>query len=364
MAYQMSEGLAQNSADFIKKLRDFVITTTGWTSVQDTVLTTGASASYFAASSTGESGQDSNVIRFIRQNANGVTGLGYLSWAAGSGKVLAGSTATTAASGTYVTTDDNSPFWYWMFGSLDRIIVITQTGSRLGLSDAMYVGSYTRARSTQVATCTNAPAAGTSVTFSTTNTAFFTVGKRYTIADANNFESPKVTAISAGVSVTLDILNNSYAIGARLGEDPRPLLVTTQGSGLGLALGNWCVAPPMRASLAIAANTAALVQGEFVVRTVDQLLIERVGVPDGGPDGGGGLTANGLIDMWPLFLADESMFSGGNLGTLTECFVVPRVGVATDDTLTVGSSVYQVVQTAEANTATGPTAIALAVRKT
>lgn len=362
MAYYTTQGVAQNTADFCKKLYTALVTGGGWTVVQDASFSTGGAVStntYLVLSSAGESGNDNNVIMLQRSNSNFLNTLGCLSYTSGgppgTRKGMAGSLSTTFGTGTGVTADDGGAFYYWIFSSLDRVVIFTSTPSRLGVLDAAYLGSYTRARSTQVATCSNAPAAGTSVLFNTANTAYFTVGKRYTICDASNFESPKVTAINAGVSVTLDVLNNSYVSGARLGEDPRPMIVTVGSSTMGWGSANWMVAPPMRQSASPTGTTTGIAAAEFFVDTITPAFLERTGDfagTDGGPDGGGGLTASGLVNLWPLFVYDASLLVGGYLGTLTEVFLVPRAAAVTDDTITVGGSTYHFINTAAGNTAT------------
>ena len=363
MAYQYTTGIAQNTADFCKKLYTFAVTTTGWTTIQDSSFSTGGANSvntYLTISSTGESGNDSNVIQFQRGNANFLNTLGMLSYTTGgppgTRRAMAGSLSTTFGTGTGVTADDEGAFYYWLFGSLDRFIIFTATPSRIGVMDAAYVGSYTRTRSTNVATCSNTPAAGTSVLFNTANTAFFTVGKRYTIADASNFESPKVTAINAGVSVTLDVLNNSYVSGARLGEDPRPLLVTVGSSTMGWTSSNWLVAPPLRQTLASpTGSTTGTAAGEFVVDSISSTMLERsadYAGQDGGPDGGGG-SINGLTNMWPLYVYDGSTFGGGIMGTMTEVYLVSSNAGVTDDTFSASGNTYHYI-----NTASGITAVA------
>lgn len=353
MAYQFATGIARNTDDFLVKLRDFVVTTCGWTSLQDTV-TTGVNGQYFAVRSIGEAGTERCVLRFFRTTANTISLLGYLNWAAGVGTAAIGSTSGTAGTGTFILTDDDDEFQYWMFGSLDRIIIFTKTTARAAMS-SVYGGLYTRARSATVSTTTNAPTAGTSVVITMASTAAFTVNRYYTIADDSGFEWFQVTAINPGVSITAARLEGSYAIGARVGEDPRPCLITADTQVLGIFNANhYLQAPPWR--------RAPMNQGFVRVAPVDSGY-EQVGL-----DAAIGAKAV----LFPLVIYDESALAGAYVGQLVEAFTVAQDGVANDDTITVGGATYHVIVTAGPFTppstlatawATVATRIALAIRR-
>jgi len=352
MAYQYQTGIAKNSKDLMVKLRDFIITTTGWTSVQDTV-TDGSAGQYIAASSTGESGNDKNVIRCLVQSTF-LSMHGWLSWSAGTGKSLAGLTASG------MNMDANNYVKYWFFGSLDRVVVFVSAPSQLFIQGG-YLGSYTRLRSANRAVTANAESAGTSVVVEVNNTTYFTVGQRYVIADDNGYEYPKVTAISAGVSVTMDVLQNSYAAGAWVGEDPRPLIAsigTTAPIFNADTNGIQPVAAPGTGGIPVTAGGGQSGAGGFAIRGVDTNLIERVGVE-------GMLDVAAPIDMFPMYYACEYPLSAGVLGTLTEVYQIPRVGLATDDTITVGGSTYHVIETTPASvgSTTSLGSVAYAVRR-
>lgn len=347
MAYSFSEGVALNTGDLLVKLRNYVQNTVGWTIVQDTV-TTGANGQYFTVSSVGEGGQEKIVLRFHRQAVNVITVYSYLSWAAGVGQKQAGSTSATAGTGTYIQADDNGYIQYWFFGSLDRIVALTRAGMRAGLTDTMYAGLYQRQRAATFRTTGGALAAGNNVVIALADTSIFSVGKRYMIADDTNFENPVVTNIVNNVSITVDTLQFPYVTGARIGEDVRPTLVLTQTTGFGLGVGNhYLQAPPLRGGL--------LTQGGFVMRTVDQAMIERTS-----PDGEVGSL---LFNLWPIYVCDESHLGGAVLGQMIETFITAREGIATDDDVVIGGATYRVVTTAPPITATSTAAIAAAIRR-
>lgn len=340
MAHQFATGIATDSGDLLVKLRDFVVTTTGWTSLQDTV-TTGATSQYFSVRSLGESGNERTVLRFFRTTANTISVLGYLNWASGVGTQQIGSTSGTAGTGTFILTDDDDFVKYWFFGSLDRVVVITRTTVRAA-SSTVYAGLYTRARSSTVVTCTNTPAAGTNVVINVASTAWATVGNYYTIVDDNNFEWFKVTALSTNVSVTAEKLFSSYASGSRLGEDPRPCVVLAETQNLGLYNANHYMQAP-------AWRRVPMTQG--FVRTVPLAEggYERLMLDAG---------VNNKALLWPIGVYDEAILSSGYCGQLVESFVVAQEGVATDDTITVGGSTYRVFITAAPYTPSTSPAVA------
>jgi hypothetical protein len=355
MAHVYQQGLAKNTADLLIKLRDFMSTTAGWTLVQDTV-TTGATGQYFVVSSTGESGNEKIVLRFHRQAANAINVYSYLSWSAGNGRVLAGSTSITSGTGTYLQTDDNQVFPYWWFASKDRVVGLTRAGHRAGVSDTFYAGIYSRAKAAAFATTVNAEAAGANVVVEVNTTAPFQVGSRYVIADDNGFEYPKVTAIAAGVSITVDLLQNSYLAGARIGEDVRPTIVLASTTGLGVGSGShWHQAPPDRGGLAVALGASQILAGAIVVRGSDVSLIEQTS-PEGLPD------VAKRYWLWPFHVADSTQ-QGGYLGQLAEVFQTSRA-LSDDSTITLADGrVYHFLSTASPVTGSGSTALGLAVRR-
>jgi len=328
MAYQVSTGVAADLGDLLVKLRDFVVTTTGWTSLQDTV-TTGANGQYFSVRSLGESGNERIVLRFFRTTADVITALGYLNWASGSGTQQIGSTSGTEGTGTFIRGDDDDFIKYWFFGSLDRIIVVTR-GSRSVLLGTLYAGLYTRARASATRACTNSPAAGTSVVINIADTSPFTVNRFYSIQDDNSFEWFKVTAINTNVSITAEKLFNTYSSTAnpRIGEDPRATIITPGTGNFGLFNVNHYLQVP-------AWRRVPMTQGLVIVTPVE-VMYERIGL-----DAGVGDKSN----LWPLIIADIGHLSSGYVGQFLECFYLSQEGVGTDDTITIGSAVYRVIVT-------------------
>jgi uncharacterized glyoxalase superfamily protein PhnB len=339
MAYTYATGIATDTSDLLVKLRDFVVTTTGWTSIQDTV-TTGASGQYFAVRSTGESGNERIVLRFFRTTANVISVLGYLNWASGSGTNQIGSTSGTSGTGTFIQADDNNAIKYWFFGSLDRIIVVTRSrAATTGI--AVYAGLYTRARSSAKAVVSNSPAAGTNVVINVADTSWATVGRFYIIADDNGYEWFKVTAITANASVTAERLLRSYSSSATcwVGEDPRPLAITVGNVNMGVGSGNNFILTPVF-------GRTNPTQGQTMLRMPVNPLTEALFLDAGQGD---------IATLWPLLLFDESGLGSSFTGRLVEVYGVSPFGVANEDTITVGTATYRVMEPS-------PSVVSLAVR--
>lgn len=363
MAYHATTGIALNTADFLVKLKTYLEGTAGWTTVDDRV-TTGATTQDTVISSVGESGNENIILHIRRNNANGITVTSVLSWNAGThvAQKEVGSTSATAGTGTYIPTDDNNYFQYWIFTSLDRIIVVTRVGYMAGFSAMLYAGIYNRQRAATFRTTTGAITAGTAVVVAFADTTIFAVGRRYALADTTNYEFPKVTAINPGVSVTLDIVQNSYVTGARLGEDVRPTIISPSPTAAGVNLLGSGQATWWGQALPFDGGLGLMTTGGVILRRMDPTMVERTTTEfgDGGPDGGGSGSAN----LWPFFVSSEADFDGALLGTLMETFQVSRRAALTGDTITIGGSTYTVINGAAMVTATGDTAFAVAVRTT
>jgi len=67
MAYHSTSGTATNTADLLTKLKDFLVTTCGWTLHDDGSAT---AEPYYVLKSVGESGNEDIYIQFINDTAS------------------------------------------------------------------------------------------------------------------------------------------------------------------------------------------------------------------------------------------------------------------------------------------------------
>ncbi len=79
MAYHSTSGTATNTADLLVKLKDFLVTTCGWTLHDDG---SAQAEPYYVLKSVGESGNEDIYIQIINDTANSdcISVKGYLYW--------------------------------------------------------------------------------------------------------------------------------------------------------------------------------------------------------------------------------------------------------------------------------------------
>ena len=221
MAYHSTSGTAANTADFLIKLKDFLVTTCGWTLHDDQM---GQAQPYFVTKSSGESGNEDIYMQFCNDtNVDIIAVKGCLYW-----------NATTHAAvkdafypaGTCITTKDSGAFLYWFYGDMDHVFVVTKIV-------ATYYGHYSgiikRFWSDKIAITQGGANAGSNVVVQVDDASFVTVNKRYIIKDNANIERVLVTAKDTSATpntVTIAVLANPYTVGAKMGEDPQPVIVS------------------------------------------------------------------------------------------------------------------------------------------
>lgn len=99
-------------------------------------------------------------------------------------------------------------------------IWVNWTGSALALSATAY---------NSVAATNNPAAAATPVAINTTSTSMFAVGDVISVSGGGNSEEVVITAISAGVSITVDSLANSYTTPTLWSNQPLSATTTQDG---------------------------------------------------------------------------------------------------------------------------------------
>jgi hypothetical protein len=221
MAYHSTSGTATNTADFLTKLKDFLVTTCGWTLHDDG---SAQAEPYYVLKSVGESGNEDIYIQFINDTANAdcVSVKGYLYWNAAT---HVGVKVAFSSAATMISTKDATSFLYWLYADLDHLYVVTKIV-------ATYYGHYSgvikRLWSSQTAISQGAVTAGSNVVVQVDDASILTVNKRYIIKDNAAIERVLVTARDTGATpntVTVAALVSGYAAGAKIGEDPQPVII-------------------------------------------------------------------------------------------------------------------------------------------
>ncbi|MCE5313994.1 MAG: hypothetical protein ABFD49_06965 [Armatimonadota bacterium] len=219
MAYHSSYGTASNTLDLLAKLKTFLVDTCGWTLHDDGMSQT---LPYFVVYSAGESGKEDIYLQFIDDSSTGIISVrGALYWDATSHTAV--KPVYTTSSG--ITTADAASFNYWLFADLDRVFVMTRIG-------ALYYGHYSgilkRFWSDKIAVTQAAAGVGSSVTVAVNDASVLTSGKYYVIKDNANIARVQVTATdttSTPNTITIATLSTGYSAGAKIGEDPQPVII-------------------------------------------------------------------------------------------------------------------------------------------
>ena len=118
-----------------------------------------------------------------------------------------------------------SPFLYWLYADRDHFFAVTKHG-------ASYFGQYTgllrRLWSPLAAIMQGPVAPGAGVVIPVDNATILVAPEHYIIQDHQHIERVLVASLDAQSSpqtVTVESLLNGYESGARIGEDPQPLIV-------------------------------------------------------------------------------------------------------------------------------------------
>jgi hypothetical protein len=314
MAYQkVTAATATNTADFFTKLSTFVVTTCGWTLLEDG---SAAGTPYMVWSSVGETGNEKIYIKLTNGALTNSLSLNtYRYWAAGApgtGQNPSPASDNTAS----IMTSDSASFLYWLYGDLDRIAIVTKIGATYYMSS---FGILTSAWSRSFATTANSETAGSGVVIEVDSTAMFTVNKYYLIGNTNDatgiFERVQVTAIDPGVSITATIANNHPA-GAIIGEDPRPNYVQRYGAIAGISM----IGP----TGVVASPGSLMAYSDWAPATYS--------APD---------NRQGLYWLYPYLVYLSATDAYEYRGSLKEIYALAAGALSSEDTVTVGSTIYK-----------------------
>jgi hypothetical protein len=315
MAYHSTSGTANDTADFLARLKDFLVNTVGWTLHDDG---SAEPEPYYVLKSSGESGAEDIYLRFIDDaNADRIAVRGCLYW-----DPVAHAAVMEAYHGsyTYIRTVDASPFLYWLYADLDHVFVVTKvTTTYYG----HYSGLIKRFWSGAVAVTQAAAGPGSDVVVPVSDASIFTVGSHYLIKDDAGIERVQVTAVDTAATpntVTLANLVNGYAAGAKIGEDPQPVIVGRyQSPGSFYALNKfdgWSSASGQTGSCGAAhAN------------------FHTASNPD---------KRYGLVTMFPWLAAHTSAAYKELRGELIEVYAIGSGAADSEDVLDLGGTTYKV----------------------
>lgn len=224
MAYKSTSGVASNTADMLVKLKDFLTGDCGWTLHDDQMA---AAQAYFVAYSTGESGREDIYLQFINDNfVNKISVIGALYW---NNVTHTAVKPMSYPDSTAFATSDTAPFNYWIFASLDRVFIVTRFGTSYF---AHYSGAIKRFWSDEIAVTQAGVSAGNNVTVAVNDASVLSPGKSYMIKDNANIARVQVTGTDTASTpnmVTIASLATGYSTGAKIGEDPQPVIVGTGG---------------------------------------------------------------------------------------------------------------------------------------
>src|SRR5690606_3666664 len=130
MAYHSTSGTASNTADFLVRLKDFLVGTVGWTLRDDR---SGDAEPSYVLASPGESGAEDIFLRFANDTpADRIAVRAYLYWDAAT---HTGVKEAFHTSYTYIKTVDASAFLYWFYADMDHVFIVTKIA-------AVYYGHY------------------------------------------------------------------------------------------------------------------------------------------------------------------------------------------------------------------------------
>jgi hypothetical protein len=315
MAYHNTSGTAANTADLLVRLKDFLVGTVGWSLHDDRSVD--AEPSYVLAS-TGESGFEDIFIRFADDTAaDRIAVRAYLYWDA---VTHAGVKEAFHNSYSYIKTVDASAFLYWIYADKDHVFIVTKI---VATYYGQYSGLIKRFWSGAAAVTQAAAGPGADITVQVNDASLFTVGLSYIIIDDTGIERVQVTAIdtiSVPNTVTLANLVNAYAVGAKIGEDPQPVVVGHyQSPGSFYALNKfdgW-------ASAAGQAGSCGAAHGNF----------HTAANPD---------QRYGLVTMFPWLVAHTTAAYKELRGELIEVYAIGSGAADSEDVLTLSGISYKI----------------------
>jgi len=220
MPYHSTTAICPNKQNFLAALVDFLTNTVGWAIHDD--LSGDATPSYVLRSY-GESGAEDIYLRLVDDaSADRIFVEAWQYWDAAT---HTGVNRAWYTSATYIRIRDAAEFIYWFFADLNHVFIVTKIGSTYY---GHYHGLLRRFWSDAVALTQAAVTAGGNVIVPVNDATLFLIGEHYLIKDNAAIERVRITArdtTSSPNTVTIETLANGYSVGAKIGEDPQPVIV-------------------------------------------------------------------------------------------------------------------------------------------
>ncbi|MEE9367972.1 MAG: hypothetical protein V3V05_03805 [Pontiella sp.] len=219
MAYFSIQGTASGRLDLLNQIKDFLVTTVGWTLHDDQ---SADARPYYVFKSVGESGAEDIYLRFqIGTSSGRIEVAAFQYW---DNTAQTGVNSAFYSSYTYIRAADTADFIYWIYADLDHVFVVSKIVSTYY---GHYSGSIKRFWSSAIAITQSAIVSGSAVVAQVNDASIFSPDQHYLIKDDANIERIKISAIdtvSTPNTVTIEMLSNDYSAGAKIGEDPQPVI--------------------------------------------------------------------------------------------------------------------------------------------
>ena len=219
MPYHSATAICPNKEQFMADLLDFLTNTVGWT-LHDNMLEN-AEPSYVLRSC-GESGAEDIYLRFADDvNTSRIYVQAWQYWNA---ETHTGVNGAFITSGTYIRIRDAAEFIYWLYADLDHVFVVTKITTTYS---GHYSGLLRRFWSPEVAVTQEAVSAGANVVVPVNIANIFLEGVQYLIKDDASILRVRIVARdtqSTPNTITIEALANGFSAGAKIGEDPQPVV--------------------------------------------------------------------------------------------------------------------------------------------
>lgn len=299
-----------NTADLFAKLNTFLVSTVGWTLLDDQ---SGAGTPYRVYRTPGEDGYGYRYYRITLGSTTSLNIRAYRFWneSTQTGSYEIGNTSTG-----YGIIGSTSAFVAFAFADLDGLWVASKISNAyyirgLGLTNPLYGDDKT--------VTTNSASAGSNVVIPVADDSFFVEGEYYEIANTNSAtgaqERVQVTNVGSG-EITVATLANAHPSGALIAKQVMPIFLHTGSASTDSTYG-WRI------------NAGA------ATATSQSIFDSRPATSGLSPDGLGG-----KYQLWPGFVnytTDNMVY-----GATRDIFAVPTTDLSSEDIITVNGFDYMV----------------------
>ena len=297
----------------LAKLKTFLVSTCGWTLTEDGL---GQSQPYFVVYSSGESGREDIYLQFIDDaTTDRIAVRTGLYWDPASHVLI----KPVYSSSTTFVTSDASALVYWMYANLDRLVMVTRVSTSYYVH---YSGLLKRFWSDRVAITQQPALAGTNVVVPVNDASALSPGRYYVMKDNANLARVRVSATDVAANpntITIAALSAGYAAGAKIGEDPQPVV-------LGYTNLAQCL---------FANRYDGYSSQSGHIGYVRDFSPYQIGCTD--PD-----ARYGMVAMFPVFVASESTGTDELRGELIDVYSIGAGAGVSEDVIDLGTATYKI----------------------